>query len=104
MVRALPPEGCGCGCCGNATSESELLRITMATSVSLAISRELTGFGLKQSQHRKGAGREPSPSRAWMGATALNPQGQAHIGVPPLTLRTQAPPDLMEPQHWCTQM
>ena len=36
---APPPKGFGCSCYSNTISESELLTITMATSVSLAISR-----------------------------------------------------------------
>lgn len=54
IAAALPPEGFGCSCHSNATSESELLGITMATSVSLAISRKLAALGCNHSRGRAG--------------------------------------------------
>lgn len=54
IAAALPPEGFGCSCHSNATSESELLGITMATSVSLAISRKLAALGCNHSRGRVG--------------------------------------------------
>ena len=63
----------------------------MATSVSLAISRELTGFGLEPSHHRKGAGWEPSPGGPWTGATAPSPPGETHFGGPPPRPRAPHP-------------
>lgn len=55
----------------------------MATSVSVAISRDLTGFGLEPSHPRKGAGWEPSPGGSWAGVTALSPPSHARFGAPP---------------------
>lgn len=55
----------------------------MATSVSVAISRDLTGFGLEPSHHRKGAGWEASPGESWAGVTALSPPSRTRSGAPP---------------------
>lgn len=73
----------------------------MATSVSVAISRDLTGFGLEPSHHRKGAGWEPSPGGSWAGVTEPS---EPHLlrGTSLLHPETPAPPSpgSVEPQRW----
>lgn len=91
IAAALPPEGFGCSCHSNATSESELLGITMATSVSLAISRKLAALGCNHGRGR--AGHPPLWDRPAPGDSLRGPRSPC----PP----SPRLPGWMEPQPWC---